>query len=428
MKTPLDVAIIGAGPYGLSLAAHLRDRGIDHCVIGLPMNTWLTQMPRGMELKSAPFASSLDAPGPGYTLGDYCREHGISYVDEGFHVPLDLFSSYGLEFQKRFVPGLIKQVVENVERTSTGFRLTLDRGGTIEARRVVVAVGITHYAHTPPELSGLPPGLASHSSEHHDLEPFRSQEVMIVGSGSSAIDLAALMQEAGARVHLVARRQSIPFPLPPKSYPRPLLERLRHPTTGLGAGWRSVLCCEAPLLFHAMPMDFRHMVVRRHLGPSPTYFIKHRVVGKVEMHLGSRPVRACEDGGRVKLELESPSGVKSEVSADHLIAATGYRVDLERLTFLRPLLRAGMRLERTSPALSTNFESSIPGVYFVGVSAANCFGPLLRFAYGAAFASRRLARHLSSQTKRQGMENPAIPEKDEALLTGAAQRGDRTGT
>jgi thioredoxin reductase len=352
-----------------------------------------------MELKSAPFASSLDDPGSTFALRDYCKEYGIHYVDEGFHVPLELFSGYGLEFQKRFVPDLISHLVETVEQNSTGFRLTLDNGDTLAARRVVVAAGITHYAHTPPEFAGLPPELGSHSSQHHDLEGFRGREVIIIGSGSSAIDLAALMQEAGARVHLVARRPSIPFPPPPVSYPRPLLQRLRHPTTGLGAGWRSVLCCEAPLLFHAMPRDFRHMIVRRHLGPSPTYFIKHRVVGKVEMHLGSRPVRAREDGGRVKLELESPNGVKSAVSADHLISATGYRVDLERLAFLRPLLRAGMRLERTSPALSTNFESSIPGVYFVGVAAANCFGPLLRFAFGAAFASRRLARHLTSQTK-----------------------------
>src|SRR5580704_12695153 len=94
------VAIIGAGPYGLSIAAHLKACGVDFRIFGSPMHTWTTQMPEGMRLKSEGFASSLYAPDSAFTLRDYCREQCIPYADLGLPVPLETFVAYGLRFQK----------------------------------------------------------------------------------------------------------------------------------------------------------------------------------------------------------------------------------------------------------------------------------------------------------------------------------------
>jgi thioredoxin reductase len=401
MSDVADVVIIGAGPYGLSLAAHLRQRGVSHRIFGNPMQTWLTQMPRGMFLKSDGYASSLYDRDHSFTLRHYCEEKDIPYKDHWKPVSLETFSEYGLEFQRRFVPELDPQHVIELNRSGFGFDVLLENGHSITARKVVVAAGISHFAYLPPELKGLPEHLVSHSSVHRDLDGFKGREVIVIGAGASAVDIAALLNEAGASVQLTARKSEIDFPVPPKRIPRPFWEELRHPTTGLGAGWRMVFCTHGPQVFHYMPMNFRHNVVRRFLGPAPGPFLKERVVGKVPLHLGCTLLGVTCNGQRVGLKLSDHKGAERILQADHVIGATGYRVDLELLAFMQPILRDGIALEGKAPALSSNFESSVPGLYFVGAAAAPSFGPLFRFALGAKYTARRLSNHLTKRVSRK---------------------------
>jgi thioredoxin reductase len=391
----VDVAVVGAGPYGLSLGAHLKALGVDFRIFGSPMHTWLNHMPRGMKLKSEGFASSLDDPDRSLTLAEYCRAKGLPYQDVGLPVPLETFSTYGLEFQKRFVPQLENKYVSEIAKTPSGFDLRLADGEVVAAKRVVGAIGITHYAFTPPLLAELSTEVATHSSKHSTVDCFKGKEVVIVGAGSSAVDLAALMHEAGIAVQLVARRPGILFHSP-MTLPRPLGDRVRHPLTGIGPGWKSLFCTDAPLMFRHLPEKFRIDFVRRHLGPAPTWFTKDQVVGKVPFHLGCNIASAKTHNGRVSLELNGTDGTRKSIEADHLISATGYKVDLRKLQFLNSDLRSTIQSVEHTPILSSNFESSVPGLYFVGASAANSFGPLLRFAFGAAFAARRLSRHLGA--------------------------------
>src|SRR5690348_8733119 len=172
----VDIAIIGAGPYGLSIASHLRARGVDFRIFGSPMHTWRTQMPEGMRLKSEGFASTLYDPESAFTLGRYCQQRGIQYSDIGFPIPLETFTAYGQEFQKRFVPHLEDKAVVSLDRTSAGFQISLAGGETAAARKVVVAVGISHFQHVPPVLSSLPDDFVSHSSRHRTFEKFRGRE------------------------------------------------------------------------------------------------------------------------------------------------------------------------------------------------------------------------------------------------------------
>ncbi|MBZ5636357.1 MAG: NAD(P)-binding domain-containing protein [Acidobacteriia bacterium] len=385
----VDVAVIGAGPYGLSIAAHLKAAGRDFRIFGGPMSTWTTRMPRGMQLKSEGFASSLSDPDSQFTLADYCKQEGFPYADLGLPVPLETFTSYGRAFQRRFVPEVEDKLVVSVCRSSTGFQIRLEDEEIVAARRVVVAVGLSHFEHIPPFLSALPSELLTHSSRHCALDRFKGREVAVVGSGASALDLAALLHKAGALVHLAARDSVIRFHDPPE-IPRPLWKRIRYPMTGIGSGWKPLFCTSAPLLFRRLPERFRLHVVRRLLGPAPAWFIKDQTVGNVQFHLGVSITRPELQNNRVSLQLTDRTGAGHTLAVDHVIAATGYKVDLRRLAFLDSELLAGIRSVDQTPVLSSDFESSVPGLYFVGTSSANTFGPLMRFVFGARFTAQRL--------------------------------------
>ena len=395
-----DVAIIGAGPYGLSVAAHLKLAGVDFRIFGSPMEFWLKHMPQGMHLKSEGFASSLFDPGSDFTLEAYCKEKGLPYSSLGSPVPLEVFTSYGVEFQKRYVPNLEHQKVAKLRKSFEGFQLTLDDGEVFTARRVVVAVGLTYFDYLPPELASLPGELVTHSSRHSALEQFRGKDVAIVGAGASALDLAALLHQVGASVQVLVRGPKVRFHDRQDNVTPSLLDRLRNPITGIGPGWKLYLCTNMPLVFRLMPEKFRLDKVRRILGPAPCWFTKEHVIGKVGINLGVRIAAANAYHNRITLRLSDDTGAERTLEADHLIAATGYRVDLQRLAFIDADLLSQIRSVDKAPALSANFESSIRDLYFVGITAANTFGPLLRFAFGAGFAAPRISKHLARTAAR----------------------------
>jgi hypothetical protein len=389
-----DVVVLGAGPYGLSIAAHLAGRGVDHRVFGHPMHTWQHMMPKGMSLKSEGFASRLYDPAGAMTLERYCREVGQPYAHVGIPVPIETFIAYGLAFQQRLLPNLQQQNITSIKRTDGGFDVTAEDGERVRARRVVVAAGIAHFAYVPPVLADLPSELMTHSSKHADLSGFRGRKVAVVGAGASAVDLAALLHEIGAHVELVARAKAIAFHDPPME-PRPLMQRIMRPRSTIGLGWRSRLCVDAPWLFRMMPESFRHRVVRAHLGPAPGWFVRDKVVGRFPAHLGVSVSSAEVRGNQVRLSL-GRNGTAHEIDVDHVIAGTGYRVSLPRLRFLDSELLREIRVAAETPVLGPSFESSVPGLYFVGPASANCFGPLARFACGAEFTARRISAHLAA--------------------------------
>jgi thioredoxin reductase len=396
--TNCDVAIIGAGPYGLSLAAHLRPLGVRFRIFGGAMEFWQNNMPKGMHLKSEGFASSIYDPGATLTLEAYCRSQRLPYEHVGRPVPLETFISYGRAFQERFVPELEDRRVTSISGSADGFRVILDNGETMNARRVVVAVGIGHFVHLPEEWSGLPKSLVSHSSAHSSTEDFKGQKVAVIGTGASAIDLAALLHGSGASVEVFARKPVIQFH-DRGQFPRPLLQRLRYPSTGIGPGWKSFFYTNAPHAFRHMPEQLRLRIVQQHLGPAPAWFVKDQVVGKVSLSLGVTIRGLSQDNGGVSIQLSDSNGRQRTAQVDHVIAATGYKVKIDRLAFLSPEMVGSIQTVGQAPALSSTFESSIPGLYFVGASAANTFGPVMRFAFGARFATERLSRSLGAVSR-----------------------------
>src|ERR1700726_3219033 len=124
----LEIAIIGAGPYGLSVAAHLRGLGVPFRIFGRPMDSWVAHMPKGMMLKSDGFASDIYDPEGDFTLKHFCSERGIEYSDTGVPVRLETFAAYGLAFWERMVPELEDKLVVGLDRLPDGFVLRLDDG------------------------------------------------------------------------------------------------------------------------------------------------------------------------------------------------------------------------------------------------------------------------------------------------------------
>ncbi len=400
----VEVAIVGAGPYGLSIAAHLRGRGIPFRIFGRPMDSWVSHMPKGSCLKSDGFASNIYDPNSEFTLERFCKEQGIEYAHMGIPVHLETFSAYGLEFQKRMLPELDERMIEKVDQTADGFVLTAEGGETIQARRVVLAVGIPHFAYVPESLTHLSEEHLSHSYRYRDLAAFRGKNVIVIGGGASALDLAGLLTDEGAKVQLIARRPQLKFhTAPDANKPRSLWKRLRHPDSGLGPGMRSRLLSDAPNVFHMLPASLRTKIVKKTLGPSGGWFIREKVEGRVSTVLGSTPIGAEIKNGLVHVKVRRMDGSEQEVIGDHVITATGYKVAVDRLNFMSPELRAKVATVNQTPKLSANFESSVPGLYFVGLAAANSFGPVMRFMFGAGFAARKVTESLVRAVKR----NPA---------------------
>jgi hypothetical protein len=88
------------------------------------------------------------------------------------------------------------------------------------------------------------------------------------------------------------------------------------------------------------------------------------------------------------------------MTADHIIAATGYRADVSRLAFLGDLLRPALRTLAGTPIVDRNYQSAVPGLYFIGPLVAPTFGPVMRFVYGADHAARTVTRALAATADR----------------------------
>jgi lysine/ornithine N-monooxygenase len=393
MSSSPDVVIVGAGPYGLSIAAHLRFHGIRFRIFGSSLSVWRRHMPEGMHLKSDGFASNLSDPESRLTLKHYCEQAGVLYHDTAIPVRLNTFIEYGDAFQKALVPTLEDAQVTAIEQNSGRFHVQLNTAEQIETRNVVLAVGISRFAHIPQVLEGLPSEILSHSFAHRSVERFRGKDVTVVGAGASAMDLAALLLEFGANVTVVARRRAISFNQPGLAAPRSILERIRHPSSGLGPSLQGWFYSNYPQVFHSFPQYLRTRIMRRFLGPAAGSTVRERIVGRVPVILESNIDHVVVRNGGVHMRLIKGGSTPRDHATEHVIAATGYRVDLRRLTFLSDRIRSEVAIAGNSPVLSQDFQSSVRGLYFVGLAAANSFGPLLRFTFGADFAARAITQH-----------------------------------
>jgi hypothetical protein len=269
-------------------------------------------------------------------------------------------------------------------------------GRSFTTRKVVIATGLTYFSHIPERLSNLPSDKISHSADARDFERFQGQRVSVLGGGASAIDIAVLLNEAVGNVQLISRKPAIIFNGRwGGSGAHPFLRPLVRPVSGIGPGWKHRLFADLPWLFRYFPESYRLGTAEKFPSASAGEPMKDRLAA-VPLHLGLSLQEAGVSGRGVQLRLVSMDGGTQIMEADHVIAATGYRTDVHRLPFLSPAILERLHLIGQAPWLSVNFESSVPGLYFVGHASTATFGPVMRFVFGADFTSRRISRHLAN--------------------------------
>ena len=393
-----EVVVIGAGPYGLSAAAYLRDAGVEPYVFGRSMAFWKKNMPSGMLLRSKNEASNIAAPQKHLSIFAYEKTLGRKIADP---VPIEDFIAYGDWFQKQVVPNLDTRQVENVLHNGSVFELTLDDGEKMHAKSVVLALGIGLFSRRPEEFADISRELAPHSSDLNDFSKFAGKRVAVIGRGQSALEYAAMLHEKGAEVQILTRDPALIFrpyawrkyifraltsgPLLPLSYKI-------MPPTDLGDVWTARKMAN-PESFRRQTPEMQEQLLRACARPIGAYWLEPRLKG-VQVRTSVSVTRATVEAKVLQLELSN--GAKDHV--DFVVLATGYKIDVSRYNILDPSLKRNIRIASDGyPVLDTNLQSSVPGLYMAGVIGEKTLGPTLRFVTGTSNAGPRLAAGIAGR-------------------------------
>ena len=389
MAEKLDVAVVGAGPFGLSVAAHLRGRTVR--TFGPEMETWRTCMPEEMLMRSAWEETSLSAPEGGGSLDEWVRETEETRTEP---IPLPMFLRYSEWFAERFVDDRDPSPVAAVESSESGHRLTTEAGSEVDAAQVVIAVGVMPFAYVPPKLAEQLGESISLATGIEDARRHAGKRVLVVGGGQAGLETAGLAAQAGGTVELVTRSTVRWFADHEPHYPRGRVQaklyRLAYPVVGFGPPPLNRLVM-MPDVFAKLPERTRQSLTARILrsGGSPWLrgFVERSV--RVTEHNTIEHVEQQPGGLLVRLT----DGTEREV--DHILIACGYRFDLDRLSFLSPEVRAGIATQSGWPVIDRFFRSTDPTMFFVGYAAEHRFGPLSRFVLGADFTAKRVSQALT---------------------------------
>jgi len=374
--------VIGAGPYGLSVAARAREHGIDTVVLGRPMESWREQMPEGMFLRSG-VDWHLDAAGL-HTLEAYLDERRIAPAEVD-PIPVNVFLEYAEWFRARKKLEIHGGLVTHLTQHDGRFEAVLEGGERIAARWVVAAPGIGYFASRPPWANRLDPTRAMHTSRRVRFRDLAGARVLVVGGRQSAYEWAALIAEAGAeRIDIVHR------------HPVPAFDRI---------SWKFAEACVEETLrtrgwWRQLPRDEREAMERQFwetgrltlewwLTPRLERAALHRWPGTevVEATTGRRD-------GAVAVRLSNGE----RLTMDHVVLATGYQADLSRVPYLRELLGRIDRLDGF-PVLNDRFGSSVDGLYIPGFLATRDFGPVFGFVKGSPAAATIIVEDIVSRRR-----------------------------
>lgn len=386
ISTDFDVAIIGAGPYGLSLGAHLKAKGLSVIVFGEPMEFWGTKMPEGMLLRSPRIASNLSDPGNVFTLEAYEQ---ASKIEPCAPLPLDTFVAYGRWFRHQLGEDVDPRNVSSVHRDTSEFSLVLVDGSEIRTKRVVVAAGIGRFKRTPSVFEALPPTHLSHCYDGRSVSKFANQRVAVIGAGQSALESAALLHEAGAEVELMIRKPELRW-IGQHQWLHHMgpISSMLYSSHDVGPAGISRLVAY-PRLNGLIPLKLRDKIRTRAVKPGGSRWLPDRLKN-VKTTTGISVRKAGMAGDEIALTLDDGT----ERRVDHVLLGTGYRVDISAYEFLPAQLIREVQQFDGYPKLGRGFQCSVPGLHFIGATAARSFGPLLYFVAGTEFASGELIRNL----------------------------------
>lgn len=413
----VEVVVIGAGPHGLAAVAHLRRAGISVQAFGDPLGFWRETMPARMLLRSPARASNISDPSGELTLSRWAQKRGVALPDP---VPIGDFISYGMWFQSVVAPDLDHRRVAEVRRAGACFETVLSDGSVVRSARVAVAAGLEPFAHVPQPFAATASAHVTHTAASPSLESFMGRSVAVIGSGQSALESAALLKDAGAAVELIARAPAIlwlNFGWSGNGAQPPLPPLASSSSTAVGSGadapsWRArhglywhaaptevggtlvSWIVAAPDVMRRLPYGVRSPLSYRAIRPAGAHWLPDRV-RDVKFTLGTTVTSIEERGERVRLVLASGE----ERSVDHVLLGTGYKVDVRRYPFLQGGLGEELEIVNGSPALSRGLESSVSGLHFLGATAAESFGGVMRFVVSTAYTAPAFAQYLRSRRR-----------------------------
>jgi cation diffusion facilitator CzcD-associated flavoprotein CzcO len=361
--------VVGAGPYGVAVAAQAIERGIETVVVGRPMGFWTDHMPEGMFLRSG-IDWHLDASGVD-TFEAFIEDSGLSsaQIDP---VPIDLFREYAAWFQSQKHLSVRDQHVSRLERNDDAFVASLDDGTQIAADAVVVAPGAAYFRQFPEWASVLPEGIGTHTCDLVRFQELSGARVLVIGGRQSAYEWAALLGEHGAeRVDVVHRHDLPRFERVSWKFVDPYMDA----TLSRRGWWRSLSATEQGEIAQKFWQVGRLTL---------EWWLTPRLADKrIRSWPGTHVVEtAVGDGDTVAVALSSGE----RLTFDRLVFATGYKVDIPRVPYLNGF--AG-RLEVVDgfPVLDEAFQSSIPGLYITGLASTRDFGPFFGFTKGCPTAA-----------------------------------------
>jgi cation diffusion facilitator CzcD-associated flavoprotein CzcO len=384
MNEATDLLIIGAGPYGLAMAAYARHLGIDHVVVGSPMDFWKTNMPPGMYLRTDSDVQ-LD-PLRVHTIEKFLALQGLTPVDVE-PLSLQFYLAYAQWFQEQkqidVLPALVQRL-DCAHGAGVRFRAALANGQTIIARHVVVAVGFKYFKHLPRDLvERLPAGRFEHTCDLVDLRHLQDRRCLIVGGRQSAFEWTALLNDAGcAAVHVSHRHDSPAFNRPDMSWIAPMVEAI----------------VDDPGCFRRLPQNERDAVIDRfwavgRLNIEP--WLRSRVM-KETVTLWPRTSVGAVDEIHDALSVQLDNG--STFPVDAIILATGYRVQIDRVPFLaRGNVLSKLVTHNGFPKLDEHFQTSIPGLFITSIPATQDFGPFFGFTFGVGASAKLIGRAIASR-------------------------------
>lgn len=370
----IDIAIIGAGPYGISIGAHAEKENLNYKVFGLPMQFWKVKMPPEMFIRTLIEYTGLSDPNNKYTIAAFAKEKGITL---SYPIRRTIWVDYGMWFIEKTNVDIQPTIITDITRTDNYYQLKTIEGKKYKAKHIVIAVGLTNAQYIPKELCGFPKQLVSHSSEHTTFHKFSGKDIAVIGGGQSAWEAAGLANEAGANVHLIYRRPN----------------RL-SPDKNLNAEQQKLIG-----KYYSLTDDEKAKVEEKFSRPTVSDFLLPLVEGKVKQ-IPNSSIKSIEIDKERKLKITTNK--RLELTVEHVIAATGYRFSVHKLDFLHHIIDEIKTNPYGEPIVDEHFQSTLANVYFVGPAAAFSHGPPFRFIAGVWHAASTLIQQIDKTKLESG--------------------------